>query len=993
MFSWGEECRRGFRLSDGSYESGSAHLDLDFTITDLSAGPTTVCFVKKNQKAFIISSSEDSKGRRVRGKQKCVETKEKIRAVSCSDQVVLLLSKRGHVLSVDTTRPASTPRPITAFSRTPVSQVACGSQHSVALTKDGQVYTWGVDSRGQLGLGKKTPVVHSPEQVRGLCSVPVVEITAGGEQSFGLSVSGSVFSWGRNHRGQLGLGDTEDRHTPTHVHSLDMKKTVHVSCGEDHTAVLTKDGAVFTFGSGQHGQLGHNSFRDELRPRLVAEFWGSKVTQVACGRHHTLALTESKKIYSFGCGEQGQLGRGKKNHRAVPLPVQLPPGHVDGSNIRNIFAGGNCSFATCSSEDDNEESNSATVTQLTVDDMVNKWTSECDSNSWKNTKHEIQRTFSSASTVNKSFLDRSRDKHFQTSSKFCGLDFTAVQRAFTKLLQKDQVLTQVEATIIHLLPTLNPAPVGVEGLRIYLLLNELLHVVQEHKQSSKLAEAVAAAVHRLSADSLRVLGDWWSSLSDSIRVRHVEVWKKALSVLMSPETFRPDSAVKNMLQVLQYMYNANNRTVDAQRIPESVFQLSISGEVIAMYIYPGRLRFLEPPVIFSFPFLMNLQTKKKVLDITFTAIKKERIPLPCQLQIMANGWDGELPADVKLVLKLRRTSVLDDTFKQLANTYDNDFKKQLLVYYNENLKFSGVNNQDFFHQVFHEMMSPESGMFMFNDSKTLAWFPSRPTQEHRRYFLFGVLCGMALYNQSIIHLPFPLALFKKLLDVKPSLDDLTEFSPSVGQCLKSILEEYSEEAIESLDIDFLINWDGTDVNLDPSTPQKPVTDQNKKEFVDAYINYAFKASVERVFCEFKRGFFQVCDPAVVKLFQPDQLQRVLVGTEVNDWTKLKQSTVYKGQYSTNHPTILMFWEVFDELTEDQKTALLRFVTGFERVPILNTDNLKMTVGELSDKVQNLDYDQYYPKSFTCYSALELPRYSTKEIMKTKLIEAFSQIDH
>uniref|UniRef100_A0A673CB88 Uncharacterized protein n=1 Tax=Sphaeramia orbicularis TaxID=375764 RepID=A0A673CB88_9TELE len=253
-------------------------------------------------------------------------------------------------------------RPITAFSRTPVSQVACGSQHSV-------VYTWGVDSRGQLGLGKKTPGVHSPEQVRSLCSVPVVEITAGGEQSFGLSVSGSVFSWGRNHRGQLGLGHTEgtpvspqtepvfsptkgpmdcwyqlasvicpssvrkrffknlevclhvltynesltsvvfyvDRHTPTHVHSLDMKKTVHVSCGEDHTAVLTKDGAVFTFGSGQHGQLGHNSFRDELRPRLVAEFWGSKVTQVACGRYSTLDIFILILLYWFKICQKFQI--------------------------------------------------------------------------------------------------------------------------------------------------------------------------------------------------------------------------------------------------------------------------------------------------------------------------------------------------------------------------------------------------------------------------------------------------------------------------------------------------------------------------------------------------------------------------------------------------------------------------------------------------------------------------------------------------------------
>ncbi|XP_078024517.1 E3 ISG15--protein ligase HERC5-like [Epinephelus lanceolatus] len=98
--------------------------------------------------------------------------------------------------------------------------------------------------------------------------------------------------------------------------------------------------------------------------------------------------------------------------------------------------------------------------------------------------------------------------------------------------------------------------------------------------------------------------------------------------------------------------------------------------------------------------------------------------------------------------------------------------------------------KDFFYEVFHEMVSADSGMFMFNDSKTLAWFPSKqPKQEDQRYFQFGVLCGLALYNKCIIHLPFPLALFKKLLGVKPSLSDMIEFSPSVGESLLNILED------------------------------------------------------------------------------------------------------------------------------------------------------------------------------------------------------------
>ena len=76
------------------------------------------------------------------------------------------------------------------------------------LSTDGRVYTWGQDSRGQLGLGQGKSFANSPQQLRPLSSTPLVHVAAGGEQSFALSVSGGVFGWGRNDRGQLGLGDT-----------------------------------------------------------------------------------------------------------------------------------------------------------------------------------------------------------------------------------------------------------------------------------------------------------------------------------------------------------------------------------------------------------------------------------------------------------------------------------------------------------------------------------------------------------------------------------------------------------------------------------------------------------------------------------------------------------------------------------------------------------------------------------------------------------------
>ncbi|XP_044213215.1 probable E3 ubiquitin-protein ligase HERC4 isoform X1 [Thunnus albacares] len=998
MFSWGEDSQGGFRLKDGSGAAGDGvhFLKLSFHITDLSAGHSVLAFVKRNGNAFIIRTNESNDGRRVRGKQKFVKYKEKIQAVSCGDDTVTLLSETGRVLCVDSAHPPFTPRPLQALCNIPVSQVACGSQHSVALTKDGQVFTWGQDSRGQLGLGKRKLGANSPQHLRSLSAIPLVQIAAGGEQSFALSVSGGVFSWGRNNCGQLGLGDTTDRHTPTPVHSLDMKKTIHISCGKDHTAVLTKDGVVFTFGSGQYGQLGHNSFSDELRPRLVTELWGAKVIKIACGRHHTLVMTDSKRVYSFGCGEQGQLGHGEESHPSVPLPVQLPQDATDVPQILNIYAGGNCSFATCSSNEQevHEESDSGSmnnVTQHCLDAMIDKWTSEHNSKSWKKIKQEIQRTFSSASCVNQSFLEQSRDKHFQTSPTYFGMNLSVARRNFKKLVKKDTVLAEVEAAVMHLLPSLDKKPVGVEGLRIYLLLFELLHVIQKHErqQSTKLAEVVAAAVVRLSADSLQVIGDWWSSLSPSTMVKYVKVWKQTLSVILSFDPVPRNSGVKNLLLVLQYMYNANSRITEPQRIPESNFCLLIDDDVLHQDLWLWRLRSqhknvpAEPLILCSFPIVMDLQSKKKVFDgNAFYIMIEEMKRIFCNLILECGRCQS--PQDLFFQLNLKRATVLEDTFKELAAVDHSDYKRPLMVYFDENYTIDNVNKKDFFHDVFHEMVSAESEMFMFNDSETLAWFPSKATQDEERYFLFGVLCGLALFNHCIIYLPFPLALFKKLLGVKPSLEDMIEFSPCNGKTLQYILEE---DDIENLDMYFSINWDETEVDLDPDNPDKPVTSQNKKEFVDAYVNHAFNTSVTRVFQEFKRGFFQVCDRDLVKLFRPKELQEVLVGKDFTDWEKLKQNTSYEGVYNAGHPTIQMFWEVFDELTEDQKTAFLWFVTGFERVPILGMDTIKMTVRD--KQVEDLSYDLYYPETHTCFSALELPIYSSKEIMRDRLTEALS----
>ncbi|TMS05920.1 putative E3 ubiquitin-protein ligase HERC4 [Larimichthys crocea] len=897
-----------------------------------------------------------------------VKSKEKIQSVSCGDDTVTLLSERGSVLFVDAH--TYTPQLLKVFCNKPVTHVSCGSRHSVALTKDGQVYTWGQNSRGQLGLETSGLDVKAPQHVRSVSAVPLVQIAAGGEQSFAVSFSGCVFAWGGNDCGQLGLGDRTDRRTPTSVLCLNTKKSVHVSCGENHTAVLTKDGVVFTFGSGQHGQLGHNSFRDELRPRLVAELWGAKVIKIACGRRHTLVLTDSKRLYSFGCDEQGQLGRGEESHPSVPLPVQLPQDTTNGLIIRNIYMGGDCSFATSTSTQ-NDESNVDSVnniTQHSTDDMIDKWTSRCDSKSWKKIKQEIRRTFSSASSANKCFLDQ---RHFQTSPKYSGLNLKLARVAFKKLAKRDDVWAEVEAALLELLPSLDEKLVGVEALRIFLLLNELLHVIPE-KQT---------------ATEHRACGDWWCSLSPSTMVKHVKMWKQVLSEILSSETGHCNLRVQNLLVVLQYMYNANSRSTGCQRIPESTFCLEINEAFLKadLQLWCSKRKVIKNDKQKT-NFVLRITKKSQItngIKVLICSVMVYQFVMDLKSKKTAFDIYVDRTNDRFFELRLKRTSLLEGAFTQLAAAHHSDFKKPFVVYLDEDPVVTDVYKRDFFHHLFPEMVSPESGMFLFNDSVTLPWFPSRATKEDEtKFFLFGVLCGLALYNQCIVYLPFPLALFKKLLDVEPTLEDLKEFT-GVGKTLQDVMG-YEDDVLENLFMSFSINWDGADVILDPQNPQKPVTGENKKEFVDAYMNHILNTSIEGVFREFKRGFFEVCDQKQVKLFTPEELQGVMVGKEIYDWEKLKRNTVYESYYAS-HPTIQMFWEVFDDLTEEQKKDFLLFLTGFRTVPILGMDQIKMTVRVA--QIESSTHDQHRPKSLTCHSILDLPVYSTKEIMQERMTEA------
>ena len=92
-----------------------------------------------------------------------------------------------------------------------------------------------------------------------------------------------------------------------------------MACGAEHTVCLTEEGGVFSFGSGQYGQLGHGSKSDEQLPRKIIELMGTEVTQIECGRKHTLAFVSTRgRLYAFGLGGSGQLGNSAYSSSTTP---------------------------------------------------------------------------------------------------------------------------------------------------------------------------------------------------------------------------------------------------------------------------------------------------------------------------------------------------------------------------------------------------------------------------------------------------------------------------------------------------------------------------------------------------------------------------------------------------------------------------------------------------------------------------------------------------
>eukprot|EP00474_Spongospora_subterranea_P005021 CRZ05479.1 hypothetical protein [Spongospora subterranea] len=258
-------------------------------------------------------------------------------SVSCFSSHVVALTNTGGIftwgkgddgrLGHGATTLENSPRMLKALEGVRCVQVCAGLNFSFVLDEEGSLWGFGSNANGQLGIGS-FPSQMCPIKVRGeLEGKVVLKACTGGSHVLAITSDGSLYSWGKNVFGQLGHGTTQKLSTPKFVKAADSLGFVLIAGGWEHSMAVTSEGCLYTWGAGYEGNrpvCGHGCNDKELLPRKVEALASKIIIHIASGWDHSMAITNEGRLYTWGSGNAGMLGHGNVSPVSVPTQVGGP---------------------------------------------------------------------------------------------------------------------------------------------------------------------------------------------------------------------------------------------------------------------------------------------------------------------------------------------------------------------------------------------------------------------------------------------------------------------------------------------------------------------------------------------------------------------------------------------------------------------------------------------------------------------------------------------
>lgn len=377
------------------------------------------------------------------------------------------------------------------------------------------------------------------------------------------------------------------------------------------------------------------------------------------------------------------------------------------------------------------------------------------------------------------------------------------------------------------------------------------------------------------------------------------------------------------------------------------------------------------------PFLLNADQKRLILQLE-AQLQMSDVVRNAQYRMLF----GESPF---LVLKVDRKNIVEHALNQVAIRQPTDLKKPLKVVFEgeEGVDEGGVT-KDFFQTLIRRLFDLDYSMFTYEEETRMYWFNPATMVDANEFRLIGLICGLAIYNRVLLDVHFPLFAWKKMLGLKVGLKELASWQPMLAKGLQDLLD-YPDPDVEDV---FCLSFSTTVeafgetkvIDLVPGGREKAVTNENRQEYVDRYVDWLLNESVKDQFTAFMKGFCTVVDGPALHLFRAEELELLVCGTPQLDFKELQKAAQYEGGFSADHPQVKALWEMVHAWPQKLKSKFLLFVTGSSKAPI---GGLGKITPPLKIQRNGVD-DTRLPSSATCFNILLLPEYSSPEVMRRQL---------
>ncbi|KAK7466890.1 hypothetical protein VKT23_003953 [Stygiomarasmius scandens] len=346
-------------------------------------------------------------------------------------------------------------------------------------------------------------------------------------------------------------------------------------------------------------------------------------------------------------------------------------------------------------------------------------------------------------------------------------------------------------------------------------------------------------------------------------------------------------------------------------------------------------------------------------------------------------------------IKIRRNHIFEDSYAEIMRQTPNDLKKRLMIKFDgeDGLDYGGLS-REFFFLLSHEMFNPFYCLFEYSahDNYTLQINPaSGVNPEHLNYFKFiGRCLGLGIFHRRFLDAYFIVSFYKMILKKKVTLADLESVDAELHRGMTWMLEN---DITDIIDETFTTTEERfgemVTIDLKPGGADIPVTEENKKDYVDLIVEYRISKRVKEQFDAFMSGFSELIPQDLITVFDERELELLIGGMseiDVDDWTKF---TDYRG-YEMNDEVIQWFWKCVRSWPPERKSRLLQFATGTSRIPVNGFKDLQGSDGPRRFTIEKSGDPSQLPKSHTCFNRIDLPPYKDYASLEQKLTLAVEE---